>query len=97
MVLHLQIYGRVQGVYYRVSTQQYAQGLGLVGWVYNREDGSVEVMAYDRNAPDGISSQPLSDLLQWCHEGPPMANVTSVHASWMEKREEWLDFQVLRH
>lgn len=97
MVLHVQIYGRVQGVYYRISTQKYAQSLGLVGWVRNRADGSVEVMAYDRDVPDGISSQRLSDLQQWCSQGPPMANVTSIHFSWVEKTEEWLDFRVLRH
>ena len=36
------IHGRVQGVYFRASTVQCAQELGLTGWVKNCDDGSVE-------------------------------------------------------
>jgi len=36
------ITGRVQGVFFRVWTQEVAQGMGLKGTVRNRRDGSVE-------------------------------------------------------
>jgi acylphosphatase len=37
--------GRVQGVGFRYTTQDYAQGLGLLGWVRNLADGSVQMVA----------------------------------------------------
>ena len=43
--LHLIVRGRVQGVYFRASTQREARRLGLGGWVKNRADGSVEILA----------------------------------------------------
>ena len=44
LACHLRVYGLVQGVYYRHSTIQQAQRLGLHGWVRNRSDGSVEAL-----------------------------------------------------
>lgn len=34
--------GKVQGVYFRASTQREAQAQGLTGWVCNCEDGAVD-------------------------------------------------------
>jgi acylphosphatase len=39
------VQGRVQGVFFRAYTQEEAQRLGLVGWVRNRPDGTVEAVA----------------------------------------------------
>lgn len=63
--------GRVQGVSYRASTVTEARRLGLVGWVKNRDDGSVELEA------EGEADM-VAALLQWCHEGPPGAIVGRV-------------------
>ena len=63
--------GRVQGVAFRASTVTEARRLGVVGWVKNRSDGSVELEA---EGPDDM----VAALVQWCHEGPPAARVARV-------------------
>ena len=69
--VHLSIFGRVQGVWYRANTQETAQRLGLTGWVRNTMDGAVEVHAQGED--DAVDS-----LLAWCHEGPPGARVERI-------------------
>ena len=39
------VYGYVQGVYFRYYTKREAENLGLTGWVANRSDGAVQVVA----------------------------------------------------
>lgn len=63
--------GRVQGVSYRASTVDEARRLGLVGWVRNNADGSVELEA--EGEPDKVDA-----LLAWCKHGPPAARVDRV-------------------
>ena len=63
--------GRVQGVGYRDSMVDAATALGVVGWVRNRRDGSVEALV--QGDADAVES-----VLTWCRRGPPAARVTSV-------------------
>jgi acylphosphatase len=72
------IEGMVQGVWFRDSTRKKAKELGVYGWVKNREDGRVEVLA------EG-DAEAVDRLIAWCHKGPPQAVVRSVK----EAREEW--------
>jgi acylphosphatase len=65
------VHGRVQGVFYRDSCRTEARRLGVRGWVRNRADGTVEVVA--EGPRDGVDR-----LLTWCRQGPPRASVTSV-------------------
>ena len=69
--VHAIIEGRVQMVFFRYSTCQEADRLGVMGWVKNRRDGSVEVIA---EGP----SEAVDELIQWCHHGPSGARVTNV-------------------
>lgn len=87
--LHLRITGRVQGVFYRASTEAKARELGLAGWVRNRADGSVEAVA---EGPRGD----LEALMRWCREGPPAARVEGVEPSWSEASGEFTSFEVRR-
>ncbi|MEA5155558.1 acylphosphatase [Raineyella sp.] len=43
--LHAVVHGHVQGVGFRFWTERQAARIGLVGWVANRPDGTVEVLA----------------------------------------------------
>lgn len=85
--LHAVVYGRVQGVGFRASTVSRANGLGLTGWVRNRADGTVEVMA------EGERSR-LDALLNFLEEGPLVAHVTSVNADWQEATGEFASFEI---
>ncbi len=67
----LRVTGRVQGVFYRATTQEKARELGLVGWVCNTEDGAVEVHAEGRESA-------IETLIEWCKNGPPGARVDGV-------------------
>lgn len=69
--LHLQITGRVQGVWFRESMRLEAERLGVTGWVRNRPDGSVEAVA--QGAPAAVDA-----LVAWAHIGPPHARVERV-------------------
>ncbi len=67
------ISGRVQGVFFRASTQQQAQQLGLTGHALNLPDGRVEVLAC--GAPEA-----MVQLEDWLHQGPPGARVDEVQS-----------------
>jgi acylphosphatase len=65
------ISGVVQGVFFRASTRQEAERLGLSGYARNLRDGRVEVVAA------GPCTK-LEALEHWLWEGPPSAQVDEV-------------------
>jgi len=69
--VQLTISGRVQGVYFRAFTQKQAVKHGVTGFVCNKDDGSVEVVACAK-------AEKLQPFINWCHKGPIMAKVTKV-------------------
>lgn len=86
--IHLLVRGRVQGVYFRASTQREARRLGLTGWVKNRKDGAVELVA------EGEEDQ-VKDLLAWAQTGPATARVDKVETRWRSYTGEYPDFRIL--
>ena len=87
--VHLKVCGRVQGVYFRASTVEQARRLGVLGWVMNCADSSVEVVA------EGEIEQ-LEKLINWCRNGPPGAHVKEVRAQWEASKEEFQSFYIKR-
>ncbi|MBN2573580.1 MAG: acylphosphatase [Deltaproteobacteria bacterium] len=85
--LHAIVSGRVQGVGYRVTTFDEARRLRLAGWVRNRWDGTVEVLAEGNEAT-------LRLFLDYLHRGPWGASVTSVAEEWSEAAGAPQPFQV---
>lgn len=68
----LKVTGPVQGVFYRATTNEIANKLGLKGYVKNMDDGSIFIEA------EGKEEQ-LRKLIEWCKRGPPNAAVASVN------------------
>jgi acylphosphatase len=73
------VHGHVQGVWFRESTRAEAERLGVNGWVRNRHDGTVEVVAEGDPAD-------VAQLVAWCRVGPPRAVVAGV-----DVREEFVE------
>jgi acylphosphatase len=69
--VHGVVHGRVQGVAYRVSFRREALARGLVGWVTNRSDGTVEFLV------QGASDR-VCEILEWVRIGPALARVSRV-------------------
>jgi acylphosphatase len=85
--LHAQVYGRVQGVSFRFYTRDQATALGLTGWVSNRDDGSVEVIAEGPRPA-------LDRLLAWLRHGPPSARVDDLHYDFLASTDTFDQFTV---
>jgi acylphosphatase len=85
--LHATVFGRVQGVSFRFYTRDTATELGLTGWVANRFDGSVEVVA------EGPRTA-LDQLMAFLHQGPPMARVNQVQHEFCPATGEFKRFTI---
>ena len=81
--------GRVQGVNYRAFASRNAARLGLVGYVRNLPDGSVEICA------EGNRKQ-LEKLVEQLKAGPPGARVDNLTVTWSDYTGQYSDFSVTR-
>jgi acylphosphatase len=81
------ISGRVQGVNFRAYTHRHAERLGLVGYVRNLPDRSVEVYA------EG-SKEKLESLLESLRKGPPASRIVSMTTDWLEYTGKYENFGI---
>lgn len=87
--IHVVISGNVQGVNFRYYTMQEANRLNVTGWVRNRTDGTVEVLAEGE-------TDALEALHQFLHRGSPAARVKQVNIEWKTPTGEYSDFEIIR-
>ena len=69
--VHVYVSGKVQGVFYRASTKNKANKLGLNGWVKNRKDGRVEAFFEGEE-------EKVQQMISWCWQGSSAAEVDDV-------------------
>lgn len=69
--MHSYVSGKVQGVWFRGSTKEKADQLGLTGWVRNLPDKRVEVLVSGER-------DKVSELQAWLKKGPKLALVTEL-------------------
>jgi acylphosphatase len=84
---HVYISGQVQGVFFRSTTREHADRLGVEGWIRNTRDGRVEAVLEGNR-------EKIGELLNFCHRGPPGASVTDVEVEWEEPTGEFSGFEV---
>lgn len=82
---HVCISGRVQGVFYRSTTRDRAEQLGLTGWVRNTSDGKVEAIFEGEETA-------IKDMIAWCHKGPGFADVSDVTVEYQKFLGEFEEF-----
>lgn len=85
--LHAILEGRVQGVGFRYFVLEVAELLGVYGWVRNRWDDTVEVVAEGERAA-------LEKLLDALGRGPRGAFVSTINADWGKPTGEFHSFRV---
>ena len=81
----INVYGRVQGVFFRYTTRKVARKLGLLGRVKNMADGSVYIEA------EGPEDR-LNKLLEFSRKGPPQARVEKVDFEITESKSQYQSF-----
>ncbi|MER6048618.1 acylphosphatase [Streptomyces sp. NPDC001793] len=84
---HVIVTGRVQGVFFRDTCRHNALGYGVSGWVRNLPDGEVE--AVFEGTEDNVRR-----MVDWAHQGPPAADVTTVEVR-DEEPERLSGFEIL--
>lgn len=82
------VFGRVQGVFFRAYTKQKASELKIYGWVRNRRDGSVEILA------EG-SKENIEKFISWCRIGSPYSKVENIVVDRQEYKNEFNKFEII--
>jgi len=83
----LKIYGRVQMVMYRDSARRQAKKLDLTGWVMNKSDGTVELIAEGKE-------ENLKQFIDWCYNGSILAKVNKININWQEATGQFKKFNI---
>lgn len=68
---NIRVTGKVQGVFFRDSTRNKANDLGVKGFVRNEPDGSVYIEAE-------AGEETLKEFTEWCKQGPSSAVVDDI-------------------
>jgi acylphosphatase len=74
-------------VNYRYYTRAEALRLNLTGWVRNLWDGRVEAVIEGEE-------ESVRKIVEWCHVGPPAAQVIDVETVWETPSDSYSDFDI---
>jgi acylphosphatase len=80
--------GRVQGVYFRLFTQNKAKHLAINGTVRNLPDGRVEIFAE-------ADTLMIDKFIKWCSKGPVTARVDNIEVTELEPEFSHKSFDIV--
>ena len=76
----INVFGSVQGVFFRYSAKREADKLNLTGYAKNLDDGSVEIIVCG-------NKEKIDEFIEWCRNASAMAKVERVEANKVEFKE----------
>ncbi len=85
----IEVYGRVQGVNFRVMTKKFADSLGVRGCVMNRTKGSVLIHAQG-------AKESIKKLILWIKGSPGLSSVDRVVVRKLQEEMRYNDFTIVR-
>ena len=83
--IKINVYGLVQGVFFRYTTRKFARNLGLSGYVKNMPDGSVYIEA------EGPEDK-LYELFEFSKKGPKYAQVDRIEHEFLDPTNQYNGF-----
>ena len=86
----IEVGGRVQGVGFRDSVKNFAVGLELKGFVMNKEDGSVSILAQG-------DEKSLESFISWIQKEPGFSRIESLNYKIGSIGKEYPDFRIVRN
>ncbi|MFC1663573.1 acylphosphatase [Patescibacteria group bacterium] len=84
---HIFVIGKVQGVFFRLNTEERAKKLGITGWIKNLEDGRIEAIFEGKK-------ESVEKIIKWTKMGPLTAKVNKADIKWQEYKDEFKDFEI---
>lgn len=84
-LIKINVFGLVQGVFFRYTTRKVARKLGLTGFVKNMPDGSVYIEA------EG-SEEKLNELIKFAKKGPKYARVDNIEYEFFDPEYRFKSF-----
>ena len=84
---HVFYSGRVHGVGFRMTAEETAKGLGVVGWVKNVRGGRVELIAEADEAT-------LEQFLDAIRNGPMKNFINQAEVSWSNASDTFNEFEI---
>ncbi len=85
--VHIFVQGRVQAVGFRYYTLTQAQSIGVKGWVKNRNDGRVEIIAQG-------GEEPVESFIQSVKKGPRFSHVEDMKVEDLDNSTEYRSFEI---
>lgn len=87
--IKLVIQGYVQGVNFRSTARKKAKSFGILGFIKNKQDGSVYIEAEGSDAN-------IQKFIDWCHVGPEFAKVNMIECEYLKEKRNYHDFVILQ-
>jgi len=84
----IKISGSVQGVFFRRHAKAVADKLGLVGWIKNIDDGSVETLVSGEKGS-------VEKFIEWCKKGPGLSKVKQIEVRKDKAGEVFSGFEIV--